>query len=287
MHLTLTGWLHTLACSYALIIGGAMLWRAKGGAVHRRDGMRYIYAMLLANLTALGVYQLGGFNVFHILALCTLLSLAVAFASARWRKPGRYWLRIHLSAMLFSYYQLVGGLINEAFVRIPALHGQKAMAGLAQGVAMMVFLMVLSYFWGKTARSSAAAIALAALASSAQAGTLTLDLKGVQAGQGNLVIALYNSSEDFLKKPLRKLTVPAANAAMRVDLTDVPAGDYAVSLFQDINSDGKLDTRMFGIPTEPTGTSNNAKGSFGPPKYEAARFTVSADGKAIPIELHK
>jgi uncharacterized protein (DUF2141 family) len=91
----------------------------------------------------------------------------------------------------------------------------------------------------KTARNSAAAMALAALAASAQAGTLTLDLKGVQDGQGTLVIALYNNSEDFLKKPLRKLTVPAASAAMRVELPDVPAGDYAVSLYQDLNSDGK------------------------------------------------
>lgn len=142
-------------------------------------------------------------------------------------------------------------------------------------------------FHGKTARNSAAAMALAVLAASAQAGTLTLDVKGVQAGQGALVIALYNSSEDFLKKPLRKLTMPATSAAMRVELPDVPAGDYAVSLYQDLNSDGKLDTKMFGIPAEPTGTSNNAKGSFGPPKYEAARVTVTAEGKAIPIELHK
>lgn len=287
MHLTLTGWLHTLACSYALMIGGAMLWRAKGGSVHRRDGMRYLYAMLLANLTALGVYQLGGFNVFHILALCTLLSLALAFASAHWRKPRRYWLRIHLGAILFSYYQLIGGLINEAFVRIPALHGEKAMAGLTQGVAMMVFLMILSYFWGKTARSSAAALALATLASSAQAGTLMIDLQGVQTGQGTLVIALYNSSEDFLKKPLRKLTVPAGDAAMRVELTDLPAGDYAVSLYQDLNRNGKLDTKMFGIPAEPYGFSNNASGSFGPPKYDAARVSLTSEGKAIAISLHK
>jgi len=287
MHLTWTGWLHTLACCYALISGGVLLWRAKGGGAHRRQGRRYLGAMVLANLTALGIYQIGSFNVFHVLALCTLASLAIAFASARWRKPGRYWLRIHLSAILFSYYQLIGGLVNEVFVRVPALQGQKAMVGLTQGVVMIVFLMVLSYFWGRTARNRAAALALAALAGTAQAGTLTLDLNGVAAGKGPLVIALYDSDKTFLRKPMRTLTAPAGEAAMQVQLPDVAPGEYAVSLYQDINNNGKMDTMMFGIPSEPTGTSNNAVGNFGPPKYEAARFTMAPDGKTLAIELHK
>lgn len=287
MHLTLIGWLHTLACCYALVIGGVMLWRVKGGHAHQRDGRRYIYTMALVNLSALGIYQIGGFNVFHVLALGTLASLAIAFASARWRRPGRYWLRIHLTAIIFSYYQLIGGLINEAFARAPPLQGQQALLGLTHAVAMVVFLMMLSYFWGQTARMKAAALMLAAAAGAAQAGTLTLDLKGVDAGKGSLMIAVYDSSEHFLRKSMRKLAVPAGDASMQVKLADLPPGDYAVALFQDVNSNGKMDTMLFGIPSEPSGFSNNAKGSFGPPTYETARFTLPADGKTIGIELHK
>ena len=36
-----------------------------------------------------------------------------------------------------------------------------------------------------------------------------------------------------------------------------------------------------------TAMSNNAVGNFGPPKYEAARFTMPSDGKTLAIELHK
>ncbi|MEV4781098.1 DUF2141 domain-containing protein [Burkholderia sp. LMU1-1-1.1] len=287
MHLTFIGWLHTLACVYALYIGGLVLWRAKGGTTHRRDGRRYLCAMLVVNVTALGIYQIGHFNVFHVLALCTLASLAIAFASARWRKPGRHWLRIHLSAIVFSYYQLIGGLINEAFVRVPALQGERALVGLAQGAAMIMFLMILSYFWGRTARNGAAAVALAALTSTAQAGTLTLDLTGVAAGKGPLMVAVYDNGKDFLRKPMRTLKATATASTTLVKLPDLAPGEYAVSLYQDINDNGKMDTLVFGIPSEPTGTSNNAPSNFGPPKYEAARFTMPADDKTLAIDLHK
>jgi uncharacterized protein (DUF2141 family)/uncharacterized membrane protein len=290
MHLTFIGWLHALACVVALTIGGLVLWRAKGGATHRRDGQRYLCAMVVVNLTALGIYRIGSFNVFHILALCTLASLAIAFASARWRKPQRHWLRIHLSAVVFSYYQLVGGLINEAFVRVPALQGERALAGLTQGVAMMVFLMILSYFWGRTARHGAAAMAVLAgtvLAGAAQAGTLTLDVAGVAVGKGPLVVAVYDNGKDFLRKPVRTLKASATGASTQVALPDMAPGEHAVAIYQDINDNGKMDTRLFGIPAEPTGMSNNAPSNFGPPKYDAARFTMPADDKTLAIGLHK
>lgn len=291
MHLTFTGWLHTLACVYALLIGARLLWRAKGGTAHRRNGQRYLLSMVVVNLTALGIYQIGSFNVFHVLAIATLASVAIAFASARWRKPQRYWLRIHLSAIVFSYYQLIGGLVNEAFVRVPQLQDQRAMVGLAQGLALVVFLMMLSYFWGRTARTGAAAVAMVALAGTAQAGTLTLDVTGVAAGKGPVVVALYDSGKDFLRKPTRTLTIPtpaAANAGVtKLQLADLPPGDYAVALYQDLNNNGKMDTNLFGIPSEPTGISNNAVGKYGPPAYEDAHFTMPADDKSLAIALHK
>lgn len=154
MNFTLIGWLHTLACTYSLLAGARLLWGAKGGAAHRQAGRRYIYAMTFASLSALGIYQIGSFNIFHVLALCTLLSLALAWFSARRRLPRRHWLRVHLSAIVFSYYQLIGGLINELFSRVPGLIGKSNLLGLTQAVTLVVFLMMLSYFWGATTAPS-------------------------------------------------------------------------------------------------------------------------------------
>jgi hypothetical protein len=43
------------------------------------------------------------------------------------------------------------------------------------------------------------------------------------------------------------------------------------------NSNGKLDTNFVGIPREGVGASNDAKGHFGPPKFDAdaSRFPGS------------
>ena len=61
------------------------------------------------------------------------------------------------------------------------------------------------------------------------------------------------------------------------------AGEYAVSCYHDRNGNGKLDKNTIGIPVEPYGFSNDARGSFGPPKYKKARF--NHDGGDMTIEV--
>lgn len=125
------------------------------------------------------------------------------------------------------------------------------------------------------------------LAGGARAADLSLDLTGVAPGKGEVMVALYDSADHFLHKPLRRVAVPASDAALRVKLADLAPGEYAVSLYQDVNGNKKMDTHMFGIPAEPYGFSNNAEGSFGPPKFDAAKVALPADGRTIAIALHK
>ena len=50
---------------------------------------------------------------------------------------------------------------------------------------------------------------------------------------------------------------------------DIPFGIYAVAIYHDINSNGKLDRNSLGIPTEGYAFSNNRFGIFGrPPGFE-------------------
>ena len=43
----------------------------------------------------------------------------------------------------------------------------------------------------------------------AQSHRLTLDVVGMKEKKGNLLISVYNSAEDYLKKPVKTLTTPA------------------------------------------------------------------------------
>ena len=70
----------------------------------------------------------------------------------------------------------------------------------------------------------------------------------------------------------------------RFVIEGVPDGEYAVTVFQDLNENGELDTSSIGFPREPYGFSNDARGSFGPPKFRKAKFDV-AGNTSISIEL--
>jgi hypothetical protein len=56
------------------------------------------------------------------MTVATLLATLLAVAGAVRQRRSRAWAHVHAQAMLFSYYMLVGGLINELVVRIVALH---------------------------------------------------------------------------------------------------------------------------------------------------------------------
>ncbi|WP_422091870.1 DUF2141 domain-containing protein [Tenacibaculum ovolyticum] len=109
--------------------------------------------------------------------------------------------------------------------------------------------------------------------------TITLEFKGIKSNKGSLFVALYNTEGTFLKKPLNGTIVKIVNKKAIAVLKDISDGVYAVSVFHDINDNKKMDTNFLGIPKEPTGMSNNAKGFMGPPKYKDAKFNVLKDIK--------
>ena len=53
----------------------------------------------------------------------------------------------------------------------------------------------------------------------------------------------------------------------------------------DENSNGKLDRNFVGMPKEGVGASNDAKGSFGPPKFADARFSYKGGPQEPMIHL--
>lgn len=106
---------------------------------------------------------------------------------------------------------------------------------------------------------------------------LTLEVHGIEKAEGQLYVAIYHSKETFLKKPLAAFRVDVKEKALSIPCQGMPAGTYAISLFQDENGNRKLDTGAFGIPKEKYGFSNDAEGVMGPPSYDKCRFTLAGD----------
>lgn len=101
--------------------------------------------------------------------------------------------------------------------------------------------------------------------------------------RGVVRCALYATPEDYMKKSFRE-TVGAVSGGRAVCVfSHISSGTYSMAAFHDENNNDKLDTGIFGIPVEGFCTSNNAKGTLGPPKYKDAAFSFS--GSALSQEL--
>ena len=112
--------------------------------------------------------------------------------------------------------------------------------------------------------------------------TITVTISGMKSDKGDVYIALYNSEKNFLKKEFKGTIVQVTDLKAIAFFKNIKKGTYAISVFHDANDNQKLDTKIFGIPKEPIGISNKAKGFMGPPKFKKAKFTVS-ENITIPI----
>lgn len=115
---------------------------------------------------------------------------------------------------------------------------------------------------------------------------ITVDVEHAQTYTGNMNIALYSNSSNFLQKGkevyLRQ--VPVRNAKLRHIITGVAIGQYALAVYHDVNADGRLNKNRIGFPTEPYAFSNNFKPVFGPPSFKDAQFGVRQN-TSITIKL--
>ena len=117
---------------------------------------------------------------------------------------------------------------------------------------------------------------------------LRVEISNVGTSEGMLYIQILAGEEAFKASApaIAQFILPAAEPVVAFTLDSLPAGDYAIRVMHDLDGDGELATNMVGMPKEPWGISNNAKGRFGPPKWDAAHFTFPAVATQT-IELNR
>lgn len=115
--------------------------------------------------------------------------------------------------------------------------------------------------------------------------TLKVVADGLESDAGDVAFALFDSAESFLETPLRKGRLEVTEGRCTWTVEELPPGDYGVSVYHDVNGNGRLDKKAFGFPAEPYGFSNDAPLRLGPPKWEDARFTVGGEDLEVRIEM--
>jgi uncharacterized protein (DUF2141 family) len=110
--------------------------------------------------------------------------------------------------------------------------------------------------------------------------TLTVRIENAIVGQGYLMVGVFNDERSFPDSYFRGERIPVTDKTMIVTFDNLPMGQYAVSVFQDNNGNGQLDTNIFGIPRERYGFSNDARR----PDFQKSLFYFN-DNMTIVIRI--
>ena len=104
--------------------------------------------------------------------------------------------------------------------------------------------------------------------------------------KGNIQIGLYNNPNSFPEKTkeFKAYSKAVTNNTMTIVLKDLIKDDYAISLYHDINSDGKCNLNFLGIPIEPYGFSKNFKPVLSKPSFNDCKIELDKN-MTIVIKL--
>jgi len=117
--------------------------------------------------------------------------------------------------------------------------------------------------------------------------SLTVRLIGLETADAAVAVAIYDSAQSFDARtnPVAsaRLTVVDGSATWR--LFDLDPGIYAIAAYHDRNDNGELDRSALGLPSEPYGFSNDARGRLGPPRFQAAAVVLQSRRTELEIPL--
>lgn len=115
---------------------------------------------------------------------------------------------------------------------------------------------------------------------------LTVEAANIRDVKGQVQFGLFASATGFpdKAKPVQAKTVKVSGQTVQA-VFDVEPGTYALAIYQDVNGNGKIDKKMFGVPTEPYGFSNNIRPKLSAPSFDDCKVTVGESGKTITIQL--
>jgi uncharacterized protein (DUF2141 family) len=130
-----------------------------------------------------------------------------------------------------------------------------------------------------------AALALVSFATLAQAeapgGCAKVEVQNLRTGQGPLMVAAYTDAASFRKTAASQLQLAVTGETMTIQVCGLTGNVVALTLYQDLNSNGKMDANPFGMPTEPWGASGKAA-PMGP-SWDSAQVPLGAETLVVKL----
>lgn len=142
--ITPLGWFHTLVGIVAIASGAVALIRYREFTFSTRLSQVYLVATLVTAVTALAIYQHGGFGPAHGLAVLTLLALGVGTLASTTNLFGG--LSRYVRALGFSSTLLFHAIpaITDALMRLPV--GDPVLTSIEDPLLRLCYLVLLVLF---------------------------------------------------------------------------------------------------------------------------------------------
>ncbi len=119
-------------------------------------------------------------------------------------------------------------------------------------------------------------------------GTIEIHITGLANDQGKACASLYDNPEGYPRDPAKAAFRECSSIHDKratITFEDLPFGTYASFAFHDADDNGEIRKNRLGIPRDPVGASNKARGRFGPPSFEDASFQHTDARTIVPIEV--
>ena len=109
--MTMLGWFHTVLGVGAVLSGFYTIFKYRVISIEENSGRLYVYLTLVVAVSALGIYNQGGFGIAHILAVLTLIAIT----------GGVIMEKVKLFGSFSKYFQALGYTSTLLFHMIPAI----------------------------------------------------------------------------------------------------------------------------------------------------------------------
>ena len=122
-----------------------------------------------------------------------------------------------------------------------------------------------------------------------QKAPLTLIVNNLRSNTAPITIGVYGTTNKFPdpKDQMKEYKFTPNGNQLVAKIKDLKFGTYALAIYQDVNSNGKIDKTVIGIPTEPYAFSNNYKPKVKAPNFDDCKFQYDSKSNTVTMNLLK
>ncbi|MEB2777619.1 DUF2141 domain-containing protein [Algoriphagus sp. D3-2-R+10] len=118
-------------------------------------------------------------------------------------------------------------------------------------------------------------------------GSIEIVISGTSSDDGVIQLLVFDQEKGWpesLDDAWKIVTIPIENGIAKKSISNVPSGNYAITVFHDHDENGVIRKNKVGYPLDSFGFSNNPSLFFGIPSYEKCSQKVT-EGKVTRFEI--